>query len=190
MGNGKADAQNGVRTKAGFVFRAIQINHQLVQQGLLGRFNTGDRVKYFRINGIHRFLHTFAAIAFFIAIAFFNGFMCAETDEEALSFGIGLGGRRPVSERWGLAADLLMHNYPFGWKEGSQTTALYQVRGLASWHALSWLSLYAGPSVNVFLSDTAEAADWALWRKRLTSESRELDVSIWPGASFGVDLHL
>ncbi len=113
-----------------------------------------------------------------------------DTDEEALSFGIGLGGRRPVSERWGLAADLLMHTYPFGWKEGSQTTALYQVRGLASWRALSWLSLYGGPSVNVFLSDTADAGDWALWRKRLTAESRELDVSIWPGASFGVDLHL
>ena len=72
---GKADGQHGVGAKSGLVGRAIKINHEPINGGLIKRVETLEGGGYFCVDMIYRIGHALAAIVFFVAIAKFNRLM-------------------------------------------------------------------------------------------------------------------
>jgi hypothetical protein len=123
---------------------------------------------------------------------YFGGMRSAVSDKDAvdLNFGMGLGGITQVRERWSIQGELLTQWFMTERSTWNNPTQIHQARLLAGWEVLPWLSVVAGPTFNVFISESGDSAsDFApLGSWRMTDEKNNLDVSIWPGFSVGVEL--
>lgn len=111
-------------------------------------------------------------------------------DEADLSFGMALGGIQPLNGKLRLQGELLTSWFLTERSTWNNPTNLHQARLLVGWQALSWLAVVGGPTVNVFTAEGGDrATDFApVGSWRLSSEQSDLDVSIWPGLSLGVEL--
>src|ERR1041385_591086 len=66
---------NGIGTETALVFRAIQFDHFLIQNALIGSLHTGQSLGDFTVHVFHGLEHTFAQIALLVAITEFNRFV-------------------------------------------------------------------------------------------------------------------
>ncbi len=74
LGRGQRYRQNRIRTQFGFIVRAIQIEHGLIQLRLLGSVHTLQRGIDGGVDNIDRFGHTFTEKTLLLAIAHFQRF--------------------------------------------------------------------------------------------------------------------
>jgi hypothetical protein len=103
---------------------------------------------------------------------------------------IAIGGIQPLNGKLRLQGELLTSWFLTERSTWNTPTNLHQARLLVGWQALSWLAVVGGPTVNVFTAEGGDrATDFApVGSWRLSSEQSDLDVSIWPGLSLGVEL--
>ena len=71
------DGQNGVRAELGFIRRAVQLDHFVIDGGLLFRFHAQDRRRDFLVDILNGLARSFAEIALGIVIAQLHGLMLA-----------------------------------------------------------------------------------------------------------------
>ncbi len=77
FGGGQRNRQNGVSSKLGFCFRAIQIEHDAVHRQLIERINTSQRRQDFARHILHGLRDALAAVAFRITVPQLDGFVLA-----------------------------------------------------------------------------------------------------------------
>ncbi len=77
VGRGKGDAEDGVGTDVGLVGRAVDLEHQLVDRGLLGGVESDEFGSEFLIDGLDGLEDAFAEVARLVAVAEFPGFVLA-----------------------------------------------------------------------------------------------------------------
>ena len=76
-GNGHRHGQSGVGAQAAFVVGTVQIEHDLVDIGLLAGIHTDQRLGDFVVYVLNSLQHTFAQIAAFVAVAQLQSFFLA-----------------------------------------------------------------------------------------------------------------
>ena len=74
LGDGKRDAENGVRAEPRLVVRAVERDQRLVDLQLILGFEPGDGVENVAIDRLDRFQHALAAEASFVSVAQFDRF--------------------------------------------------------------------------------------------------------------------
>ena len=74
---GKADGQHGVGAKRGLVGRAIKINHESINGGLIKRVQAFERAGDFHVDMFNRLQHALATVFFLVTVAQFHGFIFA-----------------------------------------------------------------------------------------------------------------
>ena len=77
LGHREADAENRVGAKAGFVGRAVKLDHRRVDSVLLGCVGARERLEKQAIDRFDRLLHALAVIPALVAVAQFDSFMRA-----------------------------------------------------------------------------------------------------------------
>src|SRR6202020_1637679 len=74
LGDGKRDAEDGVRAEPRLVIRAVERDQRLVDLQLIFSFETGNGVENVAIDRLDSFQDSFAAEASLVSVAQFNRF--------------------------------------------------------------------------------------------------------------------
>ena len=103
FGIGEGNGQNGVRTKLGLGFCAVEFEHDAVHGQLVEGIDTLQRGENFFGHIFDRLADALAVVALFVAVAHFEGFMLAGARAGRNGRAVGL--RRPPKShrprRWG-----------------------------------------------------------------------------------------
>ena len=71
--HGERDAEDGVRAKLALVVGAVQVDHDLVDETLLGGVEANDLGGDFVDDGVNRLLHTLAQVTALVAVTTLDG---------------------------------------------------------------------------------------------------------------------
>jgi hypothetical protein len=77
LGERQRDAKDGVCAKAGFVVRAIEVDHQHVEHPLIGGVEAGEFIADLAIHGIDGLQDALAEVAVLVSVALFVGLIGA-----------------------------------------------------------------------------------------------------------------
>ncbi|MCZ6679075.1 MAG: hypothetical protein O7E52_17720, partial [Candidatus Poribacteria bacterium] len=110
-----------------------------------------------------------------------------QPDEDPVrwSYGIGIGGRIPLSERLFLNIDGVSRHVHYGSWDNDGVTLLNKLRLAVGWEQHRRFTLFGGIALNVFVSDQRDGSDIAYGLDTVI-ESGDTTVRIWPGLFMGV----
>ncbi len=107
-------------------------------------------------------------------------------DETKFAYGLGLGLRRQLSERVEIAMDLSSVKAGVG-TERAESAFIGALRPHVTVKLLEGLAIYAGPTLNVQVTDHADVlVDPLLGAWDLTDADADVHVRMWPGFSAGL----
>jgi len=111
-------------------------------------------------------------------------------DSTRLFCGIGLGGHIPI-RRFFVDIDVLNQGVaagPVWFPEGAPEDLLSSLRVTGGWQVTDFLSVTAGPSVSVWISDTEDGSTVPYYDAPLFQHHGTENIRIWPGFTVGLQL--
>ena len=102
------------------------------------------------------------------------------------AFGLGIGGRIPLTEQFFLNIDAMTQSIHYDWWENDLNyTVLNKLRLGIGWRQSQWFSVVGGVAFNVFVSNERDGSDIAYGMDTVI-ESGDTTVRLWPGFFLGV----
>ena len=106
--------------------------------------------------------------------------------ETRVAFTVGLGGHFPLSSRFFLDVDGLVYSIHSTEDFSARPALLAQLRPMVGLRLTEGLALAAGPSYNISVADSADAATLSAIGSSLLHSGTGVFVRGWPGLSVGV----